>query len=346
MIKVMLVDDSELTLIILKKMLSTATDITVVGTALNGQEALQLLPKLNPDVICSDVQMPIMDGFAFTKAVMSEFPRPILVISAVVQESDSDNIFKLMQAGAIDVMAKPCNGLSNESGLNNQELINKIRVLSGVHVMKRRTRSVQNTSPLTETIIKQSHSRPQIMAIGASTGGPQALYEILTKLPSNFPVPIICVQHISEGFSAGLVKWLNTDCKLNIQFAKSGQKPEPGHIYFAPDAKQLEFNPQHQMVCTQAPSYGGHRPSISVTFQSMALRFGAHVTAVLLTGMGRDGVDGLLTIKQMGGMTIAQDESSSVVFGMPKVAIEEQATQQVLPLTKIAQTLVDLAAPQ
>jgi two-component system chemotaxis response regulator CheB len=344
MIKVMLVDDSGLTLVVLKRMLAQAPDIVVVGTACNGQEALALLPELQPDVICTDLKMPVMDGLAFTKAVMTEFPRPILVVSAAVQSSDTSNIFNLMQAGAIDVIAKPGYVLTDESGMNARDLINKIRVLSGVHVIARKRAEQSSPAPAVPVNV-QTSTPPQIIGIGASTGGPQALHQILTALPANFPLPIVCVQHISEGFSVGLVNWLNHECELTVQFAETGLIPEPGHVYFAPDNKQLETNAQKQLVCTSAPSYGGHRPAISVTLQSLALHFGRYATGVLLTGMGRDGVDGLQSIKQVGGMTIAQDEASSIVFGMPRVAIEEQAAQVVLPLAKIAQALVKLAMP-
>ncbi len=345
MIKVMLVDDSGLTLMVLKKILAQAPDIVVVGTACNGQEALTLLPELQPDVICTDLIMPVMDGLAFTKAVMAEFPRPILVVSAAVQSSDTSNIFNLMQAGAIDVIAKPGYVLTDETGMNARDLINKIRVLSGVHVMALKKRAEQNSPAPAIPIKAQTSAPPQIIGIGASTGGPQALHQILTALPANFPLPIICVQHISEGFSVGLVNWLNQDCKLTVQFAETGLTPEPEHVYFAPDNKQLEINAQKQLVCTSAPSYGGHLPSISVTLQSLALHFGGQATGVLLTGMGCDGVDGLQSIKQVGGMTIAQDEASSIIFGMPKAAIEKQAAQVVLPLAQIAQALVKLAMP-
>lgn len=343
MIKVMLVDDSTLTLVTLKKMLAEASDIVVVGTACNGQEALALLPFLRPDVICTDLKMPVMDGLAFTKAVMAEFPRPILVVSAAVQCGDTSNIFNLMQAGAIDAIAKPRYELTHESEMDARELINKIRVLSGVHVITRNKRADPGSS---ESVNVQRGTQTQIIGIGASTGGPQALHQILAALPANFSLPIICVQHISEGFSLGLVNWMNHDCKLTVQFAETGVTPKPGHVYFAPDNRQLELNEQKQLACTSAPRYGGHRPAISITLQSLALRFGSHAAGVLLTGMGCDGVDGLKSIRQAGGMTIAQDEASSIVFGMPKAAIEEQAAQVVLPLAEIAQALVKLAMPQ
>ncbi len=339
MIKVMLVDDSLMTLTILKKLLAQAPDIAVVGTASNGREALKLLPALQPDVICTDLKMPVMDGLDFTKAVMAEFPRPILVISAAVQSKDTSNIFSLIQAGAIDVIAKFPTEKTDESLLNARELISKIRVLSGVHVISRK--SVMASSAV-QMPIQPDSALPQIIGIGASTGGPNALSTILTALPANFPLPIVCIQHISEGFSLGMVNWLNQRCKLTVQFAQTGLIPKPGQVYFAPDNKQLEMNALNEFVCSDLPSYDGHRPSISVTFQSLALRFGKRAMGILLTGMGRDGVDGLQSIKQVGGMTIAQDEASCIIFGMPKIAIDEQAAQLVLPLDSIANTLLKM----
>lgn len=344
MIKVMLVDDSSLTLTILKRILAETSDIVVVGTASNGRDALGQLPKLQPDVICTDLKMPVMDGLDFTKAVMSEFPRPILVVSSAVQSSDSGNIFNLLQAGALDIVAKAPYGLNHEADLNALELVNKIRVLSGVHVISRK-KSASPTPPPAQSIQFQpgSNAQPRIIGIGASTGGPQALHQILSELPANFPVPIVCVQHISAGFSIGLVNWLNYKCKLTVRLAETGQKPKPGCVYFAPDNVHLEFTPEKNLICTSTSPYGGHRPSISVTLQSLALNYRSQAIGVLLTGMGRDGVDGLQSIKQAGGITIAQDEESSVVFGMPKVAIEEQAAGRVLPLNRIAETLINLA---
>lgn len=343
MIKVMLVDDSDLTLTILKKILIQASDIVVVGTARDGKEALALLPKLQPDVICTDLKMPVMDGLDFTKAVMAEYPRPILVLSAAVQSEDSVNIFNLMQAGAIDVIAKPRYELTEDSEMNARELISKIRVLSGVHVIALKKKAEQPLLAPAMQIKWSGHAAAQIIGIGASTGGPQALHQLLTALPTNFPLPIVCVQHISEGFLPGLINWINQGCKLTVQIAETGLSPKPGHVYFAPDNQQLELNAQKQLICSAATRHAGHCPAISVTFNSLALRFGRQATGVLLTGMGRDGVDGLQAIKRAGGLTVAQDEASSIVFGMPKAAIEEQAAQLVLPLNQIAPTLIKLA---
>ena len=183
---------------------------------------------------------------------------------------------------------------------------------------------------------------PRIIGIGASTGGPQAFQEILSHLPGNFPVPLLCVQHISEGFMQGLVDWLAHKCPLKIVTGETGILPQPGTVYFPREGSHLVLDSQGRLECSNAPPCDGHRPSISVTFKSLAQHYGSEAAGVLLTGMGRDGVEGMLAIAQAGGTTIAQDEESSIVFGMPKEAIAANAARYVLPLPKIAPALMKL----
>ena len=208
-IRVLLVDDSALVLTILKRMLSTAPEIQVVGTARNGREALELIPQLQPAVICTDLHMPVMDGLELTRKVMRQHPRPILVVSASVQEENTQHIFRLLAAGAIDVCPKHRSGLVSEYAQLTQELIGKIKILADV-VVVRQHRNVSSvpTSPHTVRPVYTGPAAVRIVAIGASTGGPQALQTILTALPSDFRVPVLCVQHISDGFLRGLVDWL------------------------------------------------------------------------------------------------------------------------------------------
>jgi two-component system chemotaxis response regulator CheB len=342
-IKVLLVDDSVLTLVILKRILSSAPDIEVVGTAVNGKEALDIIPQLQPDVICTDLHMPVMDGFEFTKAVMARFPRPILVLSVSVQVDQTYNIFQLLDAGAIDVMAKPMGGLEAEGELNARELISKIRILAGVVVLRNYGKvKAENGSPGKSALSWNEVPPPQIIGIGASTGGPQAFQEILSHLPANFPLPLICVQHISEGFMQGLVDWLSDQCKMRVQIAATGIVPQQGTAYFPPEGTQLTIDQYGKLDCSNDQISGGHLPSISVTFKSLAQHYGNGTVGVLLTGMGRDGVEGMQAIAQAGGTTIAQDEESSIVFGMPKEAIAADAARYVLPLTDIGPALAGL----
>ncbi|MGL5084049.1 MAG: chemotaxis-specific protein-glutamate methyltransferase CheB [Microcoleaceae cyanobacterium] len=197
----------------------------------------------------------------------------------------------------------------------------------------------------TQPLVSPTLSRTiKILAVGASTGGPQALHTLFSQLPLNFPIPVLCVQHISHGFMPGLVSWLNHQCPLQVKIAQNGESPHPGTIYFAPEAHHLTLGPSGQLVYTVSPPLGGHRPSITITFESMTQCYGKNCAAVLLTGMGRDGADGLFAVAQTGGFTIAQDEATSIVFGMPKAAIALGAAQQILPLTKIAPALLNLLA--
>lgn len=338
-IRVLVVDDSLITLAIIKRMLANAPGIRVAGTATNGREALDMIPSLQPDVICTDLHMPVMDGLEFTRAVMEKFPRPILVLSVSVQKEQADNIFRLLEAGAIDVMAKPRGTGIADYELDAQELIGKIRVLAGVVAIRRR-RKEPYAAAAPPNHLPQIESAPlSIVGIGASTGGPQAFQEILSHLPGDLPVPLLCVQHISEGFMQGLVDWLAQKSQLRIVTAETGILPQPGTAYFPRDGSHLALDRQGRLECSNAPPYGGHRPSISVTFKSLARLYGKNAGGVLLTGMGRDGVEGMQAIAQGGGITIAQDEESSTIFGMPKEAIAANAAHYVLPLAKIAPTL-------
>ncbi|MBD2307941.1 chemotaxis-specific protein-glutamate methyltransferase CheB [Chroococcidiopsis sp. FACHB-1243] len=342
-VKVLLVEDSPVVLAILKKLLAATSEIEVVGTASNGQEALEKIPELQPNVICTDLHMRKMDGLEFTKQVMAKHPLPILVISSSVQASDTSTIFQLLQAGAIDVFPKPAMGTPSEYDRIKQELITKIKVLSGVSVftkpLKQPVLSIA-AQPLVQGRILGSYSRLssiRMVAVGASTGGPQALQKLFSHLPSHFPAPIICTQHISEGFLHGLVSWLATECQVKVKIAQNGEIPSPGTIYFAPEKCHLEFSSLGKFTLNRATgAVDGHCPSVTVMFKSAVQFYGKGIMGVLLTGMGRDGAMGMQAIAQAGGTTIAQDEATSIVFGMPKEAIALGAVQHILPIQSIA----------
>lgn len=347
-IRVLLVEDSQISLVILKRILSSSPDIAVVGTARTGLEALSLIPQVKPDVICTDLHMPQMDGLEFTSQVMARYPRPILVISISVQKENTQRVFQLLEAGAVDIFPKPHAGLTAEDEQLKQALIQKIHILSGVKVFTRKQKSL--TSPPLKSLkfgqiasaVRKHHPNPKIVAIGASTGGPQSLYEIFSNLPSNFPVPIICVQHISFGFLQGFIDWLNKSCQLSIQIAQAGEVPQAGKIYFPPEQQHLQLNSKGQFIYSNAPPVDGHRPSATVMFESVSQIYGKATVGILLTGMGSDGAAGMQTIAQAGGFTIAQDEATSVVFGMPQEAIKLGAVKQILPIQAITPTLLTL----
>lgn len=359
-IRVLLVEDSPVALTILKRILASSPELVVVGTARNGIEALELIPQVDPQVICTDLHMPKMNGLELTQAVMARYPRPILVISTSVQPEDTQTAFRLLEAGALDLFPKPLAGLPSEYEQMKQDLITRIRVLAGVSVFTHhRSRSLGKTAPANRPAnqnnsqllgsqgVSPSHyfpnadiRLPRVLVIGASTGGPQVLHNILSCLPANFPLPILCVQHISEGFLKGLVDWLNSGCALSITIAQSGLLPLPGTVYFAPERTHLEIDSQGRLALLDALPVDGHRPSVTVLFNSAATYYRRSAIAVLLTGMGRDGAAGMQAIVQAGGLTIAQDEASCVVFGMPREAIALGAAQHVLSATDIAPWLL------
>ena len=340
MIRVLLVDDSPIARHILQRLLARAPDIQVVATAADGREALALLPTANPNVICTDMHMPGMDGLEFTRTLMATQPRPILVVSVSV-EPDSPNVFRLLEAGAVDVYPKPRAILDADQERLARDLASKIRIVAGVHVFRRsapaRALAPSALPPL------PPHAPLRLVVIGASTGGPQALRSILAALPAAFALPLVCVQHIGADFLGEMVKWLAEVCPLPVRVAVQGELPLGGQVYFAPGDAHLEFDARGRIALSDAAPCDGHRPSVSVTLRAAAQRFGGGTVGVLLTGMGRDGAAGMADVAAAGGVTIAQDEASSVVYGMPREAVALGAVRQVLPLEQIAPALAALA---
>jgi two-component system chemotaxis response regulator CheB len=360
------VDDSPVALALLKRILASAPDMKVVGWAGSGDRALVEIEQLRPDVICTDLHMPRMNGLELTRAVMAKMPRPILAISASVQaEEDRANIFALLEAGAVDVFPKPQSGLQEDYEAIQQQLLERIRILAGVKVFGRRGAGAIAEAPTQDRKAGADNSNSQgtrlgnapfaiaepvaqggavgpgagVVVLGASTGGPQALQTILSQLPATFPLPILCVQHISEGFLTGLTVWLRSHCALAVEVAQAGQRPLAGRVYFAPEQRHLELDGRGYFRMTTTPPVAGHRPAVTVTFESIARCYGRRAVGVLLTGMGSDGAAGMVAIAKAGGVTLAQDEATSVVFGMPGAAIALGVVQRVLPLEAIAPAL-------
>ncbi len=344
-IRVLLVDDSALAREMVRRMLSSSNEIEIAGAAANGAQALELIPKLKPDVICTDLHMPGMGGLELTREVILRHPLPILVLSVSVQDDQTDNIFNMLEAGAIDVIAKPRGGLESDFDATARELIRKIRIASGVVVLTRHRRAAAEAQQKVQPALRVSvPTALKIIGIGASTGGPQALESVLGQLPAGFPLPLVCVQHIAEGFMQGLVDWLAKLCRIEVRTAEEGAEPLAGIAWFAPEGRHLEIDERGRFHCSDADRGLGHRPSIDLALASLARFYGASTLGVLLTGMGADGAQGMLAIARAGGLTIAQDEASSIVFGMPKQAIQMGAARHILPLDQIAPALISAAA--
>lgn len=366
-IRVVIVDDSALMRRFIAGLLEQDSAIRVVGVAQNGREAIEIVEALRPDVVTMDVRMPVMDGLATTEHLMAYCPTPILVLTSSLASYDVDITFKMLGAGALEVIEKPSGDDLHGLARVGAELIRRIKILARVKVV---THLRGRRKPADETEAKQSlrtgekaaaPAPPErtptfippaaalpprapafpLIVIGASTGGPRVVNQIVASLPPNLPAGVIIAQHIADGFSAGMVEWMAASCRLPIALASEQRVIRPGEALIVPDGYDLLITPEGGVHLSQNPVLI-QRPSIDITMQAAASVFGAATIGVLLTGMGRDGAYGMLAIKRHGGYTIAQDEASCAIFGMPRAAIQLGAAVEVLAPSQIAPRLVDL----
>jgi len=340
-IRVLVADDSPLMCKILTNILNSDPQILVVGVAHNGKEAVEVVSNLKPDIITMDIHMPVMDGLEATKQIMSYRPTPILIVSTSIFKVGMEKVFKAISYGALDVIDKG----EIEAGGNKETekaLIDKVKFLSGVRVIYHPLAKVEKDKESKTLSVPKLSSLERIVAIASSTGGPQALLKILKSFPADFPCGIVIVQHITSGFVEGLVDWLDTECQLNVKVAEDSEEISPGVAYIAPCDVQMRVETHGRIKLSQEPPHDGHRPSGDILLESVARVYKSGAIGVILTGMGRDGAVGIKSIKHMFGQTIAQDEKSCVIFGMPKVAIEMNVVDKVLPLDKIAEEVVRL----
>ncbi|HJV35291.1 chemotaxis-specific protein-glutamate methyltransferase CheB [Geomonas sp.] len=338
-IRILIADDSLLVREVLCGIFQQYPDTCVVGSASNGQEAVELTLSLKPDLVILDLIMPVLDGLETLEEIMAIAPTPVLVLSGAVDESEVDRAFTAIKRGALDVMEKP--ELDAPGSLEEfaERLHEKVRLLSGIRVIRhprRRTRY-----PLEERLEAAAGSTPNILAIGASTGGPKAVMSVLKSLPANFPGTVFVVQHIAAGFAAGFASWLDRECSIKVKLAEDGTRYVPGEALVAPDGCHMTVADGRVHLVDQAP-VNCCRPSIDVFFNSLAQAPCDQVVSLLLSGMGKDGALGLLQIKERGGTTLVQDEESCAVFGMPKAAISLCAADQVLPLERMPDTISQL----
>ena len=345
MIRLLIADDSPTQRMLLRRILENDEEFQIVGEAVNGEEAISLCRKLVPDIITMDINMPRMNGYEAIRHIMGEMPRPIVVLTSTESDMRLGISFKAIECGALMVLRKP-HGLPGEDATTNQ-LIAMLKAMSDVKVV-RRNRWSHTAQPKTPERAKGFCSpcvHPfRLIAIGVSTGGPPALQVILSGLPADFPVPITIVQHISRDFVHGLADWLNTLTPLRVKVAESGETLNPATVYLAPDDTHLTATAHGGVRLKSMPPVDGHRPSATALFESVAGAHGAAGIGVILTGMGSDGARGLKTLHDAGGYTIAQDEKSCIIFGMPKEAIAMGAVHEVLPLDLIGERLKQLVS--
>ena len=322
--------------------------LKIVGTAADGLEALEAVRKYQPDLITMDINMPRLNGLEATRRIMETKPTPIIIVSANVDPREVTTTFNALDAGALGVFARPYGHGHPNHERSAQEPLDAVKLMSEVKVVRRWPRAAPVPARTPALSPGQEWSSPssviQVVAMGASTGGPAALRRILTALPASFPLPILVVQHIAAGFTAPFAEWLNQVTGLPIRLARDGEQLAPGRVYLAPDDLHMAVKSFHQLTVYTGPIEAGARPSVNHLFRSVAAVYGPAAIGILLTGMGEDGAAALLEMRRQGALTVAQDAASAVVHGMPGEAIRLQAASQVQSLGQgIARGLFTLA---
>lgn len=346
MIRVLVADDSPTVRTLLVQILNDDPEIRVVGEARNGDEAVALAESLRPDLVTMDVHMPGMDGLTATKEIMIRAPTPIVIVTSSARSRDVEASLATLRIGALDLLQKPSSPAAPDFEATAKRLVAAVKAMSQVKVVRHWR---QGPSPAPTPRVPPSTApgtpaelRARVVAIASSTGGPAALQQVLSALPAGFAAPILVVQHITSGFTSGLARWLDSSCTLRVKVAEADEALAPGTVYIAPDDRHLGASDKATVVLSGTAPVGGFRPSGTFLFESVARAFGASALAVILTGMGDDGVLGLHAVRKAGGRVIAQDEPSSVIFGMPRAAVEAGLANLVLPIDAVAPRLLAL----
>jgi two-component system chemotaxis response regulator CheB len=336
--RVLIVDDSALIRQLLTSLLSEDPEIEVVGAAPDPFVARDMIKSLNPDVVTLDVEMPHMDGLTFLRKIMTLRPMPVVMISTLTQ-AGTEVTLEALEAGAIDFVAKPSNSVGPAMVALAEELRAKVKAAAGTRV-SRRGEQPKRQAPRSAPLNRQTG---KIVLIGASTGGVEALKEVLMGLPPDCP-PTLITQHMPERFTAAFANRLNRECPMSVCEAQDNQRVEAGHVYIAPGAHHLELARDNAgWLCrlNDNPPCSGHRPSVDVLFRSGVRAAAGKAIGVILTGMGKDGAEGMLELRKSGAITLGQDEATSLIYGMPRVAFERGAVERQFPLTEMANAIIE-----
>ena len=394
MIRVLIADDSAFMRKVLSDMFASQPDFEVAGTARNGQETVERVRELSPDLVTLDVNMPVMDGLEALDIIMKEHPIPVVMLSSLTQKGTEQTV-KALALGAVDFISKAGGSISSIDGITG-EILEKCRAAAKAHarkttlapppkpasagppVMKRiqlplrqgykpqesarppePAASAHTFAKRNNPLLKRNANPPappnrpsalpmtdmgrgaeKLVVIGTSTGGPQALQNVITRLPGNLPCGVVIVQHMPAGFTKALADRLNTISEIAVKEAEDGDSIRPGQVYIAPGNYHLRIRNGTQIVLGQDPPVGNHRPAVNVMFSSVA-SLGRKLVAVIMTGMGCDGCEGMREIKEAGGYSIAQDEPTCVVYGMPKAVVDAGLADEIKPVQNIAQAIVE-----
>ena len=343
-VTVLIVEDSPVIAESLAAVLRSDPAIRVVGIAADAETAVQAARRLRPSVITMDIHLPSINGFEATRRIMETCPTPIVIVSGSLGASDGPDKLHAVAVGAVATVAPPRPIDDPAYAESARQLVETIKLMSEVRVVRRWPRAIAAAVPVPVPADRAAWSaqRVRAIAIGASTGGPLVLQSLLAALPPNLSAPVLIVQHMTPGFVESFVDWLAQSSGFPVHVAGHGQALLPGHAYVAPDGRHMGVQHGGRIVLSDAPPENGMRPAVSFLFRSLAATLAPHVVAVMLTGMGRDGVDELKRLKEAGALTIAQDENSSVVFGMPGQAVEAGAVSHVLPPDAIAGLLASI----
>jgi two-component system chemotaxis response regulator CheB len=339
MIKVLIADDSASVRLFLSQLLSADPDVEVVGTAGDGEEVLEAVARLRPDVVTMDVHMPRMNGLIATRRIMETHPTPIVIVSGNLDSEEVATTFHALDAGAVAALPRPHGAGHPDHEREAKSFVQTVKLMSEVKLVRRWTRPAE--APLLQSVPRPSEAQAEIgvVAIGASTGGPQVIHSILAGLPRDFPVPILIVQHMASGFLEGFVTWLSGTSGVLPCLPVDGESLLPGRAYIAPDGCHMEVTVDRTIALRRTPPENGLRPSVAALFRSVARVYGGKTVGVLLTGMGTDGAPELRLMKEQGAVTIVQDQESSVVHGMPGEALKLGAAMYTIPPETIVAVL-------
>ncbi len=345
-INVLIVEDSLTAQSLLKGIIAEDPSFHVVAVVTNGKQAVESVAKLRPDVVSMDINMPEMDGLEATRQIMYHTPVPIVIVSSQYETSDVDLSFSILKAGALTILPRPFGPMHPDYRQSARGYRNTLRMMAGIKVAaQKKIPSTRLSSTEVKTIIvdkvnENNTGMYKILAIGASAGGPMALQAILSSLPANFSIPIVIVQHIDPNFVSGFCDWLNVTSTVPVQIASDGEKMRPGHAYLPPGDSHLGVVRESFIQVSKEPPERNLRPSVSFLFRSIATVYGKNAIAVLLSGMGADGAKELKVLRDLGANTMAQDELSSLVHGMPGEAIRMGAACVIAPPEDIAREII------
>ncbi|WP_373461416.1 chemotaxis-specific protein-glutamate methyltransferase CheB [Pseudoroseomonas cervicalis] len=341
----MIVEDSLVVRRLLAHIVSRDPRLTLAAAVASAEEALQELPRIRPDVISMDIRLPGMDGLEATRRIMAEQPTPIVVIADSVEDASLRISMNALRAGALSVVEKPVGMETGGHERIAETICTQLYIMSQVPVIRRRGAGLPRPAarPAATPRAEAPAQRPAVLAIAASTGGPPALAQVLGALPADFPLPVLLVQHMGGAFMEGFAAWLDGLVPPRVRIAQEGEAPLPGQVYVAPGDRHLLLSPQRRLRISAERPLGSQRPAATLLFRSVAEACGAQALGVLLTGMGEDGAQGLLEMREAGGFTITEHESTAVVYGMPAAAVRLGGSSVSLPLPMIGPRLLQLA---